>query len=247
MGNTYSIILYQNKHDIAAAKGIESMANIDNGSSHLLIWVTTGLTILSTTCILSLTLFVLVKMPYAPPEKSALLEMIEKDNDLSHEINSAVSAELLTEYTKQSSKSVEGSRTIIFILALCLLAIIILLGSQMYMWARDRKMLSYWKRAGFLCERLEFLPANRIKLNNLEIELNKTQIETLKKLVKGRCEGKPVHALELGEHGVQTIKRLREELGARFMAQTLIKVRKREGYWIEVSPDCIYLKDPSDH
>lgn len=222
------------------------MVNIDKGSSHLLIWITTGLTILSTTCILALTIYVLVKMPYAPPEESALLKRIE-DTSLTHEINNKVSTDLMNAYTKQSSKSVEGSRTIILILALCLLAIIILLGSQMYMWARDRKLLSYWKRAGFLCERLEFLPANRIKLNNLEIELNKTQIETLKKLVKGRCEGKPIHALELGEHGVQTIKRLREELGARFMAQTLIKVRKREGYWIEVSPDSIYLNDSSDH
>jgi hypothetical protein len=110
----------------------------------------------------------------------------------------------------------------------------------MYMWSRDRKKLNLWKEAGFLCERLEFLPANRIKINNIELELNKTQIDTLHMLVTQRLQGKLLHSLDMGDHGVQAIKRLREELGSKFMEKTLVKVRKREGYWVEVDSSNIH-------
>ena len=147
---------------------------------------------------------------------------------------------LLTQYVQVNAKSFDVMKVTISILALTLLLTLILLGAQMYMWTCDRKKLVRWKESGFLCENLKFLPGNRIKLNNIELELNKTQIENLKKLAAKRVEGKPLHSLDIGEHGVQAVKRLREELGARFLEKTLIKVRKREGYWLEINAEHIH-------
>ena len=110
----------------------------------------------------------------------------------------------------------------------------------MLSWQKDRRKLEQWRETGFMCERLEFLPANRLKLNNIELDLNKTQIENLKKLANQRKAGKTLHALDIGDHGVQAIKRLREELGSKFIEKSLIKVRKREGYWLEVDAHNIH-------
>ena len=121
--------------------------------------------------------------------------------------------------------------------------LILLLGIliyQMYLRSLDLKKIDLWRETGFLCERLEFLPANRIKLNNIELELNKTQIESLRKLARNRVIGKPLHSIDMGDHAVQSIKRLREELGSKFIEKSLVKVRRREGYWLEVEAGGIY-------
>lgn len=130
--------------------------------------------------------------------------------------------------------------TIIGILFITIILLLMLLGFQMFSWQKDRRKLEQWRETGFMCERLEFLPANRLKLNNIELDLNKTQIENLKKLANQRKAGKPLHSLDIGDHGVQAVKRLREELGSKFIEKSLIKVRKREGYWLEVDAHNIH-------
>jgi len=134
--------------------------------------------------------------------------------------------------------------TIIGILMGTLLLLLGTLIYQMYLRTLDLKKIDQWRESGFLCERLEFLPANRIKLNNLELELNKVQIENLKKLAHHRIIGKPLHSVDMGDHAVQSIKRLREELGAKFIEKSLVKVRTKEGYWLEVDAGGIYGLPP---
>lgn len=129
--------------------------------------------------------------------------------------------------------------TTIGILLGTLFFVLILLALQMYAWNIDRKRLIVWRDAGFLCEHLEILPADRLRINNIEIQLNRTQLDTLKKLLLKRLEGVPLHALDIGEHGIQSIKRLREELGAKFLEKVFIKVNKGQGYWLEVDPSSI--------
>lgn len=126
-----------------------------------------------------------------------------------------------------------------------IILLLLILGYQLYLRSQDLKKLDLWRESGFLCERLEFLPANRVKLNNLELELNKTQIDNLQKLAHHRVLGKPLHSLDMGDHAVQSIKRLREELGSKFIEKSLVKVRRSEGYWLEVEASKIYgLSDP---
>ena len=167
--------------------------------------------------------------------ESNLLDKPDESSD------SSATLLLLSQYIQMNAESFELMKSTIFILFVTLLLTLILLSAQMYMWACDRKRLIKWKKSGFLCENLEFLPANRVKLNNIELELNKTQIENLRKLADRRREGKPLHSLDIGDHGVQAVKRLREELGARFLEKTLIKVRKKEGYWLEIDSENIHM------
>ena len=138
------------------------------------------------------------------------------------------------------SKTITLFTTIIAVLFATLLLLLGILIYQMYLRSLDLKKIDLWRETGFLCERLEFLPANRVKLNNLELELNKTQIESLRKLAHNRVLGEPLHSLDMGDHAVQSIKRLREELGAKFIEKSLVKVRRREGYWLEVDAAGIY-------
>lgn len=128
----------------------------------------------------------------------------------------------------------------ILILIAAIILLLIIFIFQMYLWQKDRRKLEQWREMGFMCERLEFLPANRLKLNSIELDLNKTQIENLKKLATNRQLGKPLHTLDLGDNGSQAIKRLREELGAKFIEKSLIKLRKREGYWLDVDANNIH-------
>lgn len=129
--------------------------------------------------------------------------------------------------------------TVIAILLATIIILLVLLALQMYAWHKDRERLLKWKESGFLCELLEILPGNRLRLNNIEIQLNRAQLETLCQLVQKRLDNMPLHALDMGEHGVQAIKRLREELGSKFLEKALIKVKKGEGYWLEVDPTSV--------
>ena len=143
---------------------------------------------------------------------------------------------------KSTILSLKSTRQIMNFLMGALVLTLILLLAQTFLWNRDRKKLELWRESGFLCERLEFLPANRLRLNNIEIELNKTQIDNLLKIAKSRKKGKPIHTLDIGDHGAQSTNRLREELGKKFIEKSFIKHRKQEGYWLEVDSDRIYFQ-----
>ncbi len=134
--------------------------------------------------------------------------------------------------------------TVIGILIAALLLIIILLGAQLFLWAKDRRKLTDWQHSGLVVERLEFMSGNRLRINSTEIELNRAQYHTLKELINKRIAGDPLHPSELpGDNGTQMIKRLREELGGRLIEQNLIKSRRGKGYWAEVDPDNIRMRD----
>lgn len=156
----------------------------------------------------------------------------------------SVEAQALSLYDGFVSKTLALFTTLIAILMGTLLLLLGTLIYQMHLRTLDLKKIDQWRESGFLCERLEFLPANRIKLNNLELELNKAQIENLKKLAHHRIIGKPLHSVDMGDHAVQSIKRLREELGAKFIEKSLVKVRTKEGYWLEVDAGGIYGLPP---
>ena len=149
---------------------------------------------------------------------------------------------LLKDLGKSTFISVKSAEMMLPFLMGAIILTLILLLSQAYMWSKDRRKLELWRESGFLCERLEFLPANRLRLNNIELELNKTQIDNLIKIAKSRKQGKPIHTLDIGDHGAQSTNRLREELGKKFIERSLIKHRKREGYWLEVDPERIYFQ-----
>lgn len=149
---------------------------------------------------------------------------------------------LLNKYIDYASTSFLYMQHTLLLLTGTLIFTLILIGAQMYMWLLDRRKLKRWKRSGFFCDHLEFLSANRIRINDIELELNKAQIDTLNLLTQQRLSNELLHNLEIGTkgNGAQSIKRLREELGAKLMEKTLIKVRKCEGYWIEIDPDNIH-------
>jgi len=155
-------------------------------------------------------------------------------------LESSALLDLLNNFTDQQNRSANLYSDVILVLMGTLLMTLLLIGVQLFLWNLDRKKLDAWRESGFQCERLEFLPANRIKLNNIELELNKTQVENLQKLARQRRTGKPLHSVDMGDHAVQNIKRLREELGSKFIEKSLVKVRRREGYWLEVEADNIH-------
>lgn len=140
------------------------------------------------------------------------------------------------QYLTYVNTSFRFMSSVIGIMLAAVIILLILLALQMYAWHKDRERLVIWRDSGFLCERLEILPGNCLRLNNLEIQLNRAQLDTLCQLVQKRLGDMPLHALDIGEHGVQSIKRLREELGSKFLEKAFIKVKKGEGYWLEVDP-----------
>ena len=211
--------------------------------SNSLLWLVVIVNFIAVMGILSITLYSFKNFPSKSAEKNPLLIQAEQImlKEPTLDKNDDIVLSLLQEYVKYTNHSFELMKNLLLALVVILMLILILVVSQMYMWSRDRKKLNHWKESGFLCERLELLPANRIKINNIELELNKAQIDTLNMLVTQRLRGKLLHSLDMGDHGVQAIKRLREELGSKFMEKTLVKVRKREGYWVEV--DCSNIHD----
>lgn len=209
--------------------------------SPYLLWGITTLVIVAVIVILALTIFALQSLPSASFDENPHLQklqstLFQQDAEVYRDGFSI----LLTQFSTYASQTLTLVTLIIGILMATIILLLILSVSQVYMWNRDRKLLEVWREAGFMCERLEFLPANRLKLNNIELELNKTQIENLKKLARHRTENKPLHSLDIGDHGVQAIKRLREELGSKFIEKSLVKIRKGEGYWLEVDANRIH-------
>lgn len=206
-----------------------------------LLWLTTAITFISVISIVGLAAYAYYRLPqstvFADPDFVRAESLITQNE---HTDDSKTVSIFLESHIKNTSMTMESMKEMITFLITILIFTLVLLGSQMYMWSRDRKNLELWRESGFFCERMEFLPANRLKINNTELELNKTQIENLIKLAKNRRRGKPTHALDISDHGVQSIKRLREELGAKFIEKSLIKIRKHEGYWLEVNADNLH-------
>lgn len=168
-------------------------------------------------------------------QKSQILVSLGKEP-----IPPEIESELATAVYSLGLKAIVVFITIFSVLFATIILLLLILGYQMYLRGQDLKKLDSWRESGFFCERLEFLPANRVKLNNIELELNKTQIENLQKLAHHRIKGKPLHSLDMGDHAVQSIKRLREELGAKFIEKSFVKVRRSEGYWLEVDAGKIH-------
>lgn len=143
-------------------------------------------------------------------------------------------------YVALNEETWDFTKKVIILLILSIIVMISLFSAVLYNWLLDRKKLTIWYRSGFACERLEFLDGNRVRLNSTEIILNKTQLETLKKLALSRVEKEALHPTELStDNATQMIKRLREELGAKILEKTLIKNHRGKGYWIEVKPEKI--------
>jgi DNA-binding response OmpR family regulator len=112
----------------------------------------------------------------------------------------------------------------------------------MYSWSQDKRKLALWREHGLVIERLEFLAGNRLRLNNIELELNRAQMQTLRELATKRLADEPLHPAELpGDNGTQLIKRLREELGARLLEKSLIQNRRGKGYWLDMEPSHIRI------
>ena len=155
-----------------------------------------------------------------------------------------VEEESFGEYVGLVNTAIQFLTTVIGILIAALLLTIILLGVQMFLWAQDRRKLADWQHSGLVIERLEFMSGNRLRINSTEIELNRAQYQTLKELINKRLSGEPLHPSDLpGDNGTQMIKRLREELGGRLIEQNLIKSRRGKGYWAEVDPENIRMRD----
>lgn len=154
------------------------------------------------------------------------------------------------EYVRFVSLTFEFMTTLIGVLIAALVLILILFGVQMYSWSQDKRRLALWREQGLVVERLEFLSGNRLRLNHLELELNRAQMQTLRELVSKRQADLPLHPADLpGDNGTQLIKRLREELGARLLEKSLIQNRRGKGYWLDMEASHIHVfeeeTDPS--
>lgn len=148
------------------------------------------------------------------------------------------------EYVRLVSLTFEFMTTLIGVLIAALVLTLILFGVQMYSWSQDKRRLALLRDQGFIVERLEFLSGNRLRLNNLELELNRAQMQTLRELVAKRQAELPLHPADLpGDNGTQLIKRLREELGARLLEKSLIQNRRGKGYWLDMEPSHIHVLD----
>lgn len=146
------------------------------------------------------------------------------------------------EYVRLVSLTFEFMTTLIGVLIAALVLTLVLFGVQMYSWSQDKRRLALWRESGLVVERLEFLAGDRLRLNNLELELNRAQMQTLRELVTKRQADLPLHPAELpGDNGTQLIKRLREELGARWLEKSLIQNRRGKGYWLDMDPSHIRL------
>ena len=151
------------------------------------------------------------------------------------------------EYVRLVTLSFQFMTTIIGILIAALVLTLMLFGVQMYSWSQDKRRLAQYRAAGFVVERLEFLTGDRLRLNNLELELNRAQMQTLKELVLKRQAALPLHPADLpGDNGTQLIKRLREELGARLLEKSLIQNRRGKGYWLDMDVHHIHLQNDLD-
>lgn len=150
------------------------------------------------------------------------------------------------EVFKRYSEANEGIITVIMIsnLALIILLFFLLLISLVHLslWRQDKKKLALFREKGITYERIEFLSGGRLKIDSIEIELNKAQLKTMLELVKKRAENLPLHPADIkGDNGAQTIKRLREELGCKIIERTLIKNFKGQGYWLDTLPENIKI------
>lgn len=211
--------------------------------SKYLSWFAIALTGLSIIGIIILSITAFSHFPPLEYQENPVLKQAEArmlGSEIPHEEVEASALLLLGNYTTQTAFTYDMMQSILLVLVSALILTLLIIAAQIYMWSLDRRRLAHWKRAGFVCERLEFLPANRVKLNGIELELNRKQIENLLEFTKKRQCGENLYSHDLGDHGAQSIKRLREEIGSKFIEKTLIKVRKSEGYWIEVHPDRIY-------
>lgn len=160
------------------------------------------------------------------------------------ETSPIVEEQSFEEYVWLVNTAVQFLTSMVGILVLALFLTIILLGVQMFLWSKDRRKLAEWQNSGLVVERLEFLSGNRLRLNGTEIELNRAQFNTLRELIDKRMEGQTLHPSELpGDNGTQLIKRLREEMGGRLLEQSLIKNRRGKGYWAEIDPSNIKMRD----
>lgn len=148
------------------------------------------------------------------------------------------------EYVRLVSLTFEFMTTLIGVLIAALVLILSLFGVQMYSWSQDKRRLALWRERGLVVERLEFLTGNRLRLNHLELELNRAQMQTLRELVAKRQTDLPLHPADLpGDNGTQLIKRLREELGARLLEKSLIQNRRGKGYWLDMDASHIHVID----
>lgn len=145
------------------------------------------------------------------------------------------------QYVRLVSLTFEFMTTLIGVLIMALVLTLILFAVQLYSWSLDRRKLAEWRDHGLVVERLEFLAGNRLRLNNMELELNRAQLQTLKELASKRSQDLPLHPADLpGDNGTQSIKRLREELGARLLEKSLIQNRRGKGYWLLMDPQHIH-------
>lgn len=128
---------------------------------------------------------------------------------------------------------------ILGIMTVIILVSILLIGTILYLWKEDRKKMTTWKEVGFACERLEFLQASRVKINQTELLLNNSQYLTLQRLANSRMAGEALHGIELGDNATQVVKRLREELGSKLIEKTLIMNHRGKGYWVDIDPQNI--------
>ncbi len=175
--------------------------------------------------LVSLATFAMLNFSAAPPYPDA---------------SAIVEEQSFGEYVGLVGLTFEFMTKVIGVLIAALILTIVLFGIQMYIWSQDKRKLAQWRDTGLVVERLEFLPGNRLRLNNMEIELNRAQMATLKELVAKRRADQPLHPADLpGDNGTQMIKRLREELGARLLEKSLIQSRRGKGYWIDIDPSLI--------
>lgn len=165
--------------------------------------------------------------------------------------NSAITEEQsFEEYVRLVALTFEFMTTLIGVLIAALVLTLVLFAIQMYAWSRDKRRLALWREQGLVIERLEFLSGNRLRLNQMDLELNRAQMQTLRELVTKRQADLPLHPADLpGDNGTQLIKRLREELGARLLEKSFIQNRRGKGYWLDMEAAHIHFleTEPEPH
>ncbi|MBK8453623.1 MAG: hypothetical protein WAQ53_13525 [Thiofilum sp.] len=132
--------------------------------------------------------------------------------------------------------------TTISILLIVIVLLLVIVMAQLYLWSLDKNKLTNFKESGIVFERLELLEGNRVRVDNVEISLNKSQMQTLSQLIKSSKEGRLLHAIDINkDNGAVMIKRLRDELGGRLLEKTLIINQHGQGYRINLKPHAVVI------
>lgn len=126
----------------------------------------------------------------------------------------------------------------ITILIVVCLVLLIVSSISIWHWIEIKSINSSIQKRGVFFNYIEVSEEGRIKIDDIELSLNRCQVQTFLQLIHAHQSGKILHAIDINkENGAIMIKRLREELGARLLEKLFIVSQYGVGYRLNIAKD----------